>query len=101
MRSGADIRSLVPRHCERPHGVGCLSAPQRHVAVLVAQGHTNREVANGLSISIKTVEFHLSSMYVQLGLRNRTELARMIGESGSGLPDASTVTDKLNGEGGP
>ncbi len=95
VRSAADIRTLVARRCETPHGVDCLSTPQRHVAVLVAQGHTNREVAKGLNVSIKTVEFHLSSIYVQLGLRNRTELARMIGAS-----DSASTRHDLDAESG-
>lgn len=97
----ADIQRLAAGRCEKPHGVDCLSAPQRHVAVLVAQGHTNREVAKGLNVSIKTVEYHLSSIYVQLGLRNRTELAMMIVSQVSRLPDAlrDSLTD-VNGEGG-
>jgi DNA-binding NarL/FixJ family response regulator len=92
MRSAADIRSLVATRCEMPHGVDCLSAPQRHVAVLVARGHTNREVAKALNVSIKTIEFHLSSIYVQFGLRNRTELARMIGTS-DGAPTRHAQSD--------
>jgi len=53
-----------------------LTSGEFRVARLVAQGLTNREVAEALFLSAKTVEFHLSNIYRKLGLRSRTELAR-------------------------
>jgi DNA-binding NarL/FixJ family response regulator len=41
----------------------------------VAGGLTNREVAAGLFLSVKTVDFHLQQIYRKLALRSRTELA--------------------------
>ncbi|HEX5945673.1 MAG TPA: helix-turn-helix transcriptional regulator, partial [Acidimicrobiales bacterium] len=52
-----------------------LTARERLVARLVAEGRTNREVAAELVISAKTVEHHLGRVYAKLGLRSRTELA--------------------------
>ena len=52
-----------------------LTAQERAVATLVAGGRTNREVADQLIISVKTVEHHLSRAYAKLGVRSRTELA--------------------------
>jgi ATP/maltotriose-dependent transcriptional regulator MalT len=50
--------------------------PQEHaVAVLVAKGLTNRQVAAELIVSAKTVEYHLGKVYAKLGVRSRTELA--------------------------
>jgi DNA-binding NarL/FixJ family response regulator len=48
------------------------------VALAVAAGATNREVAGTLFLSQKTIEFHLSSIYRRLGLRSRTELTRLL-----------------------
>ena len=48
------------------------------VAMAVARGATNREAANALFLSEKTVERHLSAVYAKLGLRSRTELARRL-----------------------
>ncbi|MDQ3642647.1 MAG: LuxR C-terminal-related transcriptional regulator [Actinomycetota bacterium] len=62
-----------------------LTAYERRVSALIAQGLTNAEIASELSISRKTVESHLSSIYRKLELRSRTELAlRIVRESGGG-----------------
>lgn len=53
-----------------------LSSQETRVALLVAQGMTNREVATALFLSPKTVEHHLGSVLRKRGLRSRTELAR-------------------------
>jgi DNA-binding CsgD family transcriptional regulator len=53
-----------------------LTAQELQIALLVAEGATNREVAVGIFLSPKTVEKHLSSVYRKLGLRSRSELAR-------------------------
>ena len=46
------------------------------MALLVARGMTNKEVAAALFLSPKTVEHHLGSVFRKRGLRSRTELAR-------------------------
>jgi DNA-binding CsgD family transcriptional regulator len=53
-----------------------LSSQETRVALLVAQGMTNREVATALFLSPKTIEHHLGSVLRKRGLRSRTELAR-------------------------
>ncbi len=55
-----------------------LTAAERRVALLAAQGATNPEVAETLSVSRKTVEAHLSSAYRKLGIASRMELAGAI-----------------------
>ena len=58
-----------------------LLTPQEYqVAITVASGATNRETANALFLSQKTVEFHLSSTYRRLGIRSRSELAKKLAE---------------------
>ena len=54
------------------------SAAERRVAALVAQGHTNREVAAALFLGERTVASHLTHIYAKLGVRSRTELARRL-----------------------
>jgi DNA-binding CsgD family transcriptional regulator len=55
-----------------------LTAAERRVAALAAEGQTNREVAAALFLSERTVESHLTHVYAKLGVRSRTELARML-----------------------
>ena len=53
-----------------------LTPAERRVAELAALGLPNREIANALFVSPKTVEFHLRNVFRKLGVRSRTELAR-------------------------
>lgn len=55
-----------------------LSAREREVARLVAEGSSNREIADVLAISPKTVARHLTNSLAKLGARNRTELAAVV-----------------------
>ncbi|MBV8344398.1 MAG: AAA family ATPase [Candidatus Eremiobacteraeota bacterium] len=57
------------------NGAGVLSARERSIARLVAEGKSNRAIAATLSMSEKTVEAHLTTIFEKLGLRSRTELA--------------------------
>ncbi|BBH70538.1 hypothetical protein ACTI_72230 [Actinoplanes sp. OR16] len=59
-----------------------LTAQQERIAVLVAGGATNREVAQELHLSPRTVDHHLRNVFARLGVRSRTEMARML-NSGS------------------
>lgn len=54
-----------------------LTPQEESVASLVAQGHSNREVAAELYISPKTVQYHLTRIYTKLGVRSRSELAAL------------------------
>jgi DNA-binding NarL/FixJ family response regulator len=51
-----------------------LSAREHEVLDLIAEGYTNREIAEKLYVSIRTIERHRSSIMNKLGLRNRAEL---------------------------
>jgi DNA-binding CsgD family transcriptional regulator len=62
-----------------------LSPSERRVAVLVAEGRTNREIASSLFLGERTVASHLTHIYSKLGIRSRTELARQL----LPLPDVS------------
>ena len=70
-------RSELGRIGGRRREEGLTSAEQR-VAALVAEGRTNREVAAALFLGERTVETHLSHIYAKLGVRSRTELARIL-----------------------
>ncbi|HMJ32782.1 MAG TPA: LuxR family transcriptional regulator [Baekduia sp.] len=55
-------------------GPSALTASERRVAQLAAEGATTREIATQLSVSPKTVETHLTRTYRKLGVRSRPEL---------------------------
>jgi DNA-binding CsgD family transcriptional regulator len=69
-----------------------LTAAERRVAALVAEGRTNKEVAAALLLGERTVETHLSHVYAKLGVRSRAELARRFrpDEQSSGEPTISS-----------
>jgi ATP/maltotriose-dependent transcriptional regulator MalT len=56
-------------------GVSDLTPAESAVAVLVAEGKSNREVAAELVVGVRTVEYHLRNIYSKLGISSRTQLA--------------------------
>jgi DNA-binding CsgD family transcriptional regulator len=66
--TGEKLRPLVAP------GVESLTPSERRVAELAADGLTNREVAQSLFLTVKTVETHLSHAYRKLDIRSREEL---------------------------
>jgi DNA-binding CsgD family transcriptional regulator len=56
-----------------------LTARERDVCALVANGATNREAAAALYMSPRTVEHHLRMAYRKLGVRSRTEMTGYFG----------------------
>jgi DNA-binding CsgD family transcriptional regulator len=56
-------------------GAAALTASERRVAARAAAGETNRDIAQALFVTPKTVEVHLSNAYRKLGIRSRRELA--------------------------
>jgi DNA-binding NarL/FixJ family response regulator len=57
-----------------------LTRQEQAVARLVAAGHTNRETAAALVVSVKTIEYHLGNTYAKLGVTSRTQLALALRE---------------------
>jgi DNA-binding CsgD family transcriptional regulator len=70
------------------HGVESLTPSERRVAEMAAEGPTNREIAQALFVTPKTVEVHLSSAYRKLGISSRSQLAEALAGAGSRLPAA-------------
>ncbi|CAM5395260.1 hypothetical protein SALBM135S_01063 [Streptomyces alboniger] len=69
-----------------------LTGTERTVAGLVASGAGNREVAQSLFVTVRTVELHLTSVYRKLGLTRRADLTEALRADGgtSGAPVART-----------
>jgi len=60
-------------------GPSALTAAEWRVCRQAAKGHSNRELAQALFVTEKTVERHLSSAYTKLGIRSRYQLGAAIG----------------------
>ncbi|TMR13938.1 hypothetical protein ETD85_57165 [Nonomuraea zeae] len=82
-RARQRLRALGVRHrhwsaAERPvSGWDSLTETQHAVALLVADGWTNRQVAEQMFLSVHTVSFHLRQVYRKLNIGSRVELARL------------------------
>ncbi len=72
-----------PRPGETRRELG-LTTAEFAVARAVGRGLTNKEAADELYLSVKTIEFHLSHIFMKLDIRSRRELARRLGEPGQG-----------------
>ena len=53
-----------------------LSDREREMMIWMARGHTNKEIAARLGISVKTVEAHKKNAFMKLGFRTRAELVQ-------------------------
>src|SRR2546421_8553604 len=78
----------LPRRSGRGKQPQELSRREREVLRLLAQGHSNQQVAAQIRVSVKTVETYRTRLRVKLGLRERAELYRFAVESGLLNPDA-------------
>lgn len=58
-----------------PDDIAALSSQERKVLALVAEGKTNKEIANALELSDKTVKNYLSNIFSKLNLSRRAEAA--------------------------
>ena len=83
-RIGRRVRSTGRRGAGAMGGAGSsdelasLSGREREVAELVTARKTNREIAADLYLSEKTIESHLSSVFVKLGVNSRTDVAHTV-----------------------
>jgi len=67
-------------------GIESLTPSERRVAELAAQGSTNREIAQTLFITPRTVEVHLTSTYRKLGISSRAQLAAALNHPANTSP---------------
>lgn len=67
---------LLDRQPRSSKPLSAISSRESEVLRLVALGHTNKEIANELSISVKTVEVHKTNAMRKLGLTGRVDVVR-------------------------
>jgi DNA-binding CsgD family transcriptional regulator len=85
---GLGVRAWRRGRATGEAGLDSLSSREHEVARLVADGGSNREIAESLLVSPKTVERHITNVLAKLGLRNRTELAAVVRSTAvRGSPD--------------
>jgi predicted ATPase/DNA-binding CsgD family transcriptional regulator len=87
-------RDLEPGASRRPHAThegtpipaGTLTAREREIALLIAQGLSNRAIAAELVISSATVARHVANILAKLGFSSRTQVAAWVVERGAHRP---------------
>ncbi|MDH4186699.1 MAG: response regulator transcription factor [Nitrospira sp.] len=70
--------ALIPKDLpmQEEHDFDLLTPRQRDILRLVSIGHTNREIAEKLEISVRTVEVHRFNLMRRLNVRNVAQLLR-------------------------
>jgi DNA-binding CsgD family transcriptional regulator len=79
-RARAELRATGETVRRRDAGRERLTPQELRIAELVAEGGSNREVAERLFLSPRTVGYHLARVYQKLGISSRTRLARELRE---------------------
>ncbi|MGQ5228849.1 LuxR C-terminal-related transcriptional regulator [Streptomyces sp. yara] len=78
LRAGGAAPNAAPAASVGAGDLARLTPQQMRIARYVAAGATNREVALSLSVSTRTVDYHLRNVFATLGLRSRVELVRLV-----------------------
>jgi DNA-binding NarL/FixJ family response regulator len=84
----AVARQLTRRMAAPQVGLSALTAREREILALVAQGHSNREIAEQLVISERTARTHVSNVLSKLQLSSRTQAALLAIREGLITPPA-------------
>ncbi len=71
MKSLMEQRELSP--AKGPRGEGILTDREQQILRHLATGSRNSDIANAMHITVKTVEAHVKTVFLKLGVRNRTE----------------------------
>jgi DNA-binding CsgD family transcriptional regulator len=80
-RAAEELKATGAR-VSRPEltGVDALTASEHRIASMAARGISNRDIAQALFVTVKTVEMHLGHSYNKLNLSGRTQLAAALGD---------------------
>jgi DNA-binding NarL/FixJ family response regulator len=88
-RLSAEVKAALVDAGGRPkrtarRGLDALTASERRIAEMAAQRLTNKEIAQALFVTTKTVELHLGNAYKKLGIRSRQQLPEVLGVTPAG-----------------
>lgn len=78
-----------PRRVELS-GAAALTPSERRVAAMAAEGMSNREIAQALFVTLRTVEMHLSNAFRKLGVSSRTQLAAALAAEEMAIAGSAT-----------
>lgn len=95
-----DPRELMVRS-RRGESRSLLTPREREVLQLISEGYVNREIADRLVISPKTVEVHRANIMQKLGARSRADLVRYALEQGLVTPAPPGEMPPVKGPGRP
>ena len=97
-RTRTELRATGEQQARRTETAAEQLTPHElQIAVLVAQGMTNREAAAALFLSPKTIEYHLGQIYRKLDVRGRAQLARLMAmELPEGERDPAVLAEALS-----
>lgn len=76
------LQDAPPSRAANQTPLSVLTPRETEVLRLIAQGHTNRQIAEVLCISVRTVESHRANLMDKLGFRSRVKLVRYAREHG-------------------
>jgi len=77
-----------PRRVELS-GAAALTPSERRIAAMAAEGMSNREIAQALFVTLRTVEMHLSNAFRKIGVSSRTQLPAALAEAGTPVAAAT------------
>jgi len=77
------VAAKVVRQVRAPHAAsGALSAREREVLRLVAEGQSSKQIARALGIAERTVKFHVTAIFQKLGADNRAQAVALAARRG-------------------
>jgi DNA-binding CsgD family transcriptional regulator len=83
---GIDESTDITRLVGNAYRLQELSAAERRVTELASKGQRNKDIAQGLGITVSTVEQHLTRVYRKLNVSRRTDLRYVLGGASSDDP---------------
>jgi len=82
--TSALVKDISPHAAAPEPAIEALTAREKEVLLLLARGYTNRQIAEEMNLSVRTIEGHRASLVNKLGISSRVELMNYVEEHGFG-----------------